>query len=158
MTKKRASIVTLAAVAIGLAALPAVARSISAIAESSQGPIQILDCRATYDSDKLIVSLDFKNAGAKVATSIGFSFTAEDAFGQSLRYLQVVRASQAAPGTEIDNWQGASVSLPGPIGSDLSDVKCSVQAVHFKDGSEWQGGDAESMPGYPRTPNPDGTP
>ncbi len=158
MMKKRASIVTLAAVAIGLAALPAVARSISAIAEPSQGPIQISACRATYDSDRLVVLLDFKNTGDKMATSIAFSFTAEDAFGQSLRYLQVLRAGEAAPGTEIDNWQGASLSLPGPIGSDLSDVTCSVQTVHFKGGGEWHAGDAESMPAYPPTPNPDGTP
>jgi hypothetical protein len=158
MMQKRALIVTLAAVAIGLPALPALARSISAIAEPIHGPIQISACRARYDSDQLVVSLDFKNAGDKVATSIAFSFTAEDAFGQSLRYLQGVRTGEAAPGTEIDNWQGASVSLPGPIASDLSDVTCSVQTVHFKDGGEWRAGDAESIPGYPPTPNPDGTP
>jgi hypothetical protein len=158
MMKKRASIVTLAAVAIGLAALPAVARSISAIAEPSQGPIQISACRATYNSDQLVVLLDFKNAGDKVATRIAFSFTAEDAFGQSLRYLQAVRTGEVAPRTEIDNWQGASVSLPGPIASDLSDVTCSVQTVHYKDDGEWHAGDTESMPGYPPTPNPEGTP
>ncbi len=158
MMKKRASIVTLAAVVIGLAALPAVARTISATAAPSQGPIQISACRATYDSDQLVVLLDFKNAGDKVATSIAFSFTAEDAFGKSLRYLQVARAGEVAPGSEVDNWLGASVSLPGPIGSDLTDVTCSVQTVHFKGGGEWHAEDAESMPGYPPTPNPDGTP
>ncbi|HEY6326699.1 MAG TPA: hypothetical protein VIW73_09350 [Candidatus Cybelea sp.] len=150
--------VTLAAVAIGLTALPAVARSISSIAEPNHGPVQISACRATYDSNQLIVSVDFKNTGDKIATSVAFSFTAEDAFGQSLRYLEGVRAGEVAPGAEIDNWHGASVSLSGPVASDLSDVACSVQTVRFKDGSEWHAGASESVPGYPPTPNPDGTP
>lgn len=156
--KKRASIVPLAAVAIGLAALPAVARSISTIAEPNHGPIQVSACRAAYDSGQLVVLVDYKNVGDKVATSVAFSFTAEDAFGQSLRYVQALKTAEVAPGAEIDNWQGASVSLSGPVASDLSDVTCSVQTVHFKDGGEWQAGDADSVPGYPPTPNPDGTP
>ena len=155
--KKRTS-TALAAFAIGLTALPALARSVSTIAEPNQGPVQISACRATYDSDQLVVSVDFKNSGEKIATSVAFSFTAEDAFGQSLRYLQGVRMGEAAPGAEIDNWQGASVSLSGPVASDLSDVTCSVQTVHFKDGSAWHAGGEESVPGYPPTPNPDGTP
>src|SRR5579863_6395271 len=156
--KKRASIVALGAVALGLAALPAVARSISAIAEPNHGPVQISACRATYDSDQLVVSLDFKNAGEKTATSIGFSMTAEDAFGQPLRFLARDKIGELAPAAEVDNWQGASVSLSGPVASDLSDVTCSVQTVHFKDGTEWDAGDEGSTPGYPATPNPDGTP
>lgn len=156
--KMRASTVAVAAFAIGLTALPALARSISTIAEPNHGPVQISACRATYDSDQLVVSVDFKNTGDKVATSVAFSFTAEDAFGQSLRYLQGVRVGDAAPGAEIDNWQGASVSLSGPVASDLSDVACSVQTIHFKDGSDWHAAAAESVPGYPPTPNPGGTP
>lgn len=156
--KKRSSTVALAAFAIGLTALPALARSVSTIAEPNHGPVQISACRATYDSGQLVVSVDFKNSGDKIATRVAFSFTAEDAFGQSLRYLQGVRMGDAAPGAETDNWQGASASLSGPVASDLSDVTCSVQTVHFKDGSEWHAGAAESVPDYPPTPNPDGTP
>jgi hypothetical protein len=154
----RTSTVLLAVFAIGLIAVPALARSISTIAEPNHGPVQISACRATYDSDQLVVSVDFKNTGDKTATSVAFSFTAEDAFGQSLRYLQGVRVGEAAPGAEIDNWHGASVSLSGPVGSDVSDVACSVQTIHFKDGSEWHAGAVESVPSYPSTPNPDGTP
>ncbi len=156
--KKCTSAATLAAFVIGLTAVPAAARSISTIAEPNHGPVQISACRATYDSDQLVVSVDFRNTGDKMATSVTFAFTAEDAFGQSLRYLQGVRKGEAAPKAEIDNWQGASVSLSGPVASDLSDVACSVETVHFNDGSEWHAGDAESVPGYPPTPNPDGTP
>jgi hypothetical protein len=156
--KTRTSTVTLAAVAIGLTALPAVARSISTIAEPNHGPVQISACRATYDSNQLVVSVDFKNTGDETATSVAFSFSAEDAFGQTLRYLQAVKTGEAASGAEIDNWQGASASLPGPVASDLSDVTCSVQTVHFKDGTEWHAGAAESVPAYPPTPNPAGTP
>jgi hypothetical protein len=154
----RPPIVALAVVAVGLSALPAGARSISAIAEPVHGPIQISACRATYESGDLVVSLDFKNSGDKVATNVAFSFIVEDAFGQSLRSLQKARTGEVAPGTEVDNWQGASVSLSGPVASDLSDVTCSVQTVRFKDGGEWHAGDEESVPGYPPTPNPDGTP
>ncbi len=156
--KMRTLTVALGAFAIAITALPAVARSVSAIAEPNHGPVQISACRATYDSDQLVVSVDFKNTGDKMATSVAFSFTAEDAFGQTLRYLLGIRKGEAAPGAEIDNWQGVSVALSGPIASDLSDVACSVQTIHFKDGSEWTAGAAEAAPGYPATPNPDGTP
>jgi hypothetical protein len=156
--KIRTSTVALAAFAIAVTGLPAVARSVSTIAEPNHGPVQIAACRAAYDSGQLVVSVDFKNTGDKIATSVAFSFTAEDAFGQTLRYLLGVRKGEAAPGAEIDNWQGASVALSGPIASDLSDVACSVQTIHFKDGSEWNAGAADAAPGYPSTPNPDGTP
>jgi hypothetical protein len=153
----RPGIVTcgLAAITIGLTALPAVARSISTIAEPNQGPVQISACRASYDSDQLVVSVDFSNTGDKIATSTAFSFTAEDAFGQSLRYVARVRTGAVAAGAEIDNWQGASIALSGPVASDLSDVKCSVETVNFKDGTQWQAGAVDSTPA---TPNPDGTP
>jgi len=156
--KKRGSTITLAAFVITISALPAMARSISTIAEPNHGPVQVSACRATYDSDRLVVSVDFKNTGDKMATSVAFAFTAEDAFGQSLRYLQGEKTGELAPGAEIDNWQGASASLSGPVASDLSDVTCSVQTVGFKDGSKWDAGAAEAVPGYPPTPNPYGTP
>lgn len=139
-------------------ALPAVARSITAIVEPSHGPIQISACRANFDSDQLTVSIDFKNTGEKTAVNVGFSFSAEDPFGQQLQYSLRQRKGDVAPAAEIDNWQAETVALTGPVGSDIGDVRCALRSIRFKDGTEWNAQGDESTNGYPPTPNPEGTP
>ncbi len=134
------------------------ARSITAIVEPSHGPIQLSACRASFEADQLTVSVDFKNTGEKIADNVGFSFSAEDPFGQQLQYSLRQHKGDVAPAAEIDNWQAESVGLTGPIGSDIGDVRCALRSVHFKDGTAWSGGADESTNGYPPTPNPDGTP
>ena len=154
----RVWIVTLALVAYGLAALPAFARSVTTIIQPSHGPVQLAACRAAYESEQLAVTVDFKNSGEKAATAVGFSFRAEDSFGQPLQYAQTKRSGSVAAGAEIDNWQGWSVQLTGPVGANLADVTCTVESVHFSDGTDWHAADAQPPPDFPPTPNPEGTP
>jgi hypothetical protein len=148
----------LAVFAVSAVALPAMARSLTTIVEPSHGPIQISACRANFDADQLTVSVDLNNTGEKAVSRVGLSFTVEDPFGQQLQYALRQREGDVSPGADVNNWPAWSVGLTGPIASNVGDVKCTLESVHFKDGSDWNAAADDSTNGSAPTPNPQGTP
>jgi hypothetical protein len=119
----------------------------------------VLPNSAGGDTNKSLSELvDFTNIGQRTATQIHFAFEIVDAIGRTLHTITADEPGRFAPGIPVndakllptDNDAQQSIDTV-PSGGK---VVCSVQMVHFDDGSDWHEGDGPAGNAAVYTPLP----